>query len=119
METLAQTTIPPEVAADHQAVIDHVVTGQPLDPEIARRVAERAASVRQEIEKQGVQNLGTQIIREMRGALDDEQERELTLTQRDLVRTSEGPVRLLDPDTDETYVLLREDDYERLRSGAR
>jgi hypothetical protein len=57
----------PEVAADNQTVLDHVVTGQPLDPEVARRVAERARKIRQEIlAKHGVVNVAVDLLREAR-----------------------------------------------------
>lgn len=116
MNTIENTGVPAVLEADKHAVIDHVMTGKPLDPDIVRRVQERADHIRQEIREKGVPNFGTQVIREMRGALDEEQERELTLAQRDLVRNADGPVRLLDPDTDEVYLLVREDEFDRLRS---
>ena len=106
--------------ADLTAVLDHLMTGKPLDPELVRRVQERSDRIREEIlEKHGVLNIGTQLIREARGPLDEEQERELTLAQRDLLRDSEAPPRLVNPDTGETYVLLSEQEYERLRRGDR
>jgi len=109
-----------EMDADAQAVIEHVMTGKPLDPEVAWRIRERADRVQKEIlEEHGVQNFGVQVIREARGPLDEEQERELTLAQRDLLRNSDGPPRLVNPDTGETYVLLSEEEYERLRRGDR
>lgn len=109
-----------EEAADNQAVIEHVMTGKPLDPEVARRIHERSDRVRQEIlEKRGVQNIAVQLIREMRGPLDEDQERELTLAQRDLLRDGDGPPRLVNPDTGRTYVLVAEEEYERLRRGER
>ena len=109
-----------ELDADARAVIEHAMTGKPLDPEVRRRVEERSDRIRREIlEKHGVQNIGVQLIREARGPLDEEQERELTLAQRDLLRNSEGPPRLVNPDTGETYVLLKEEEYERLRRGER
>ena len=62
--------IPPDVLADLQVITDCVAAGKPVPPEVARRVHERAERVRQEIlEKQGVQDIGVQIIREMRGEL--------------------------------------------------
>ena len=42
MNSSADDLIPPDVAADNQAVIDHVLSGRPLDHEIACRVQERA-----------------------------------------------------------------------------
>jgi hypothetical protein len=112
--------IPIQTDPDMDAIIEHLMTGKPLDPEVARRVREQSDRVRQEIlEKHGVPDIGTQIIRELRGPLDEDQERELTLAQRDFLRDSDGPPRLLNPDTGETYVLLNEREYERLRRGDR
>jgi hypothetical protein len=109
-----------EMDPDARAVIEHLMTGKPLDPEVARRVQERSERLQKEIlEKHGVQNIGVQLIREARGPLDEDQERELTLAQRDLLRNGEQPPRLVNPDTGETYVLLREEEYERLRRGER
>jgi hypothetical protein len=60
-------SIPPDIAADNQAVLDHVLTGRRLDPEIARRVHERARKIRQEIlQKHGVINVAVDLIREIR-----------------------------------------------------
>jgi hypothetical protein len=60
--------IAPDVMADMQAVADSLTTGQPLDPEIARRVRHRAAKARQELlATRGVQDIGVHIIREIRG----------------------------------------------------
>ena len=70
MRTDVTNGVPPDVMADLQAVMDHVARGKPLDPEVVRRVQERAAKIRQEIlEKHGVQNIGVQILREMRRVL--------------------------------------------------
>ena len=111
-QTLSQTD------ADLEAVIVHAMSGKPLDPEVLRRVRERSERATQEtFEKHGVQDIGVQLIREGRGPLDEDQERELTLAQRDHLRNSNGPPRLVNPDTGETYVLLSEEEYERLRSG--
>ena len=96
------------------------MTGKPLNPEVSRRIHERSDRIRQEIlEKRGVQNIAVQLIREMRGPLDEDQERELTLAQRDLLQNSDGPPRLVDPDTGRTFVLVTEEEYERLRRGER
>jgi len=56
--------------ADAQAVLDHIVAGTPIDPELARRVRERAEEIRQQIlASQGVQEIGVELIRELRGEL--------------------------------------------------
>jgi hypothetical protein len=62
--------IPPEVLADAEAVALAVSEGRKVDPDVARRVQERAAKARQEIlATHGVQNIGVDIIRELRGEL--------------------------------------------------
>jgi hypothetical protein len=64
------SVIPPDVLADLQLIVDCVAAGKPVPPEVARRVHERSERIRQEIlEKHGVQDIGVQIIREMRGEL--------------------------------------------------
>jgi hypothetical protein len=61
------STIEEDIAADDQAVIDHAMGRQPLDPEIARRIQERAARITEEIRRQhGVQELAVELIRHAR-----------------------------------------------------
>ena len=61
-------TIPREVMADLQAVADALADGKKLDPEVARLVRERADKARQELlAVRGVQDIGVEIIREIRG----------------------------------------------------
>ena len=111
-------SLPPDLAADLQAITEHLTTGKPLDPEAARRIEERSRTAREEVLRtRGVQDISAQLIREARGPLDDSQVRELTLAQRDLLRL--GQLRLTDPDTGKTYVLVPEDEYLRLRGLAR
>jgi hypothetical protein len=65
-----KATAPSLEEADAQAVLDHVATGAPLDPEVARRVRERAERVREEVfRRHGVVDLGVPAIRELRGEL--------------------------------------------------
>jgi hypothetical protein len=65
-----ETTAVPDLTADVQLVAECMAVGNPVPPEVARRIHERAAQVRREIlEKQGVQDIGVQIIRELRGEL--------------------------------------------------
>jgi hypothetical protein len=72
MSTNEFNGVPSDVMADLQAVADHVASGKPLDPEVARRVRARADKAGAELlEKRGVQEVGVQIIREMRGELPD------------------------------------------------
>ena len=62
--------IPPDVMADMQAVSDALTSGKPLDQEVARRVRDRAEKARQELlATKGLQDIGVQIIREIRGDL--------------------------------------------------
>jgi hypothetical protein len=59
-----------ETDPDTLAIIEHALTGTPLDPEVARRVREKGERLRQEIlEKQGVVDIGVPAIRELRGEL--------------------------------------------------
>ncbi|HLW66165.1 MAG TPA: hypothetical protein VKS79_12710 [Gemmataceae bacterium] len=44
-----RTGTDPQERADEQAVLRHAFHGEPLDPEVARRVHERAARVTEEI----------------------------------------------------------------------
>jgi len=43
------TSIDPVALADGDAVLRHALHGEPLDPEVARRVHERAARITQKI----------------------------------------------------------------------
>jgi hypothetical protein len=45
-------SIDPQERADEEAVLRHAFHGEPLDPEVARRVHERAARVTEEIYRQ-------------------------------------------------------------------
>lgn len=68
MKTIEQT----ELDADTQAVIEHAMTGKPLDPEIAGRVRADGEKVRQEIfAKHGLVDIAVPAIRELRGELPD------------------------------------------------
>ncbi len=59
-----------ETMADEEAVIANFLSGKPLDPEVARRVHERAQKIRQEIfRKHGLVDIGVPAIRELRGEL--------------------------------------------------
>jgi hypothetical protein len=58
--------------ADAQAVLDHVVSGTPIEPALANRVRERAEAIRRQIlAEHGVQNIGVELIRELRGDLSE------------------------------------------------
>ena len=65
--TASDQVIPPDLLADTQAVIDHIVSGKALDPEVAHRVRERAGQIREEIrQKHGLLDIGVPAIRELR-----------------------------------------------------
>jgi hypothetical protein len=68
-----KTKYPPDTAtpeADAQAVLDHVVAGTSIDPELAKRVRERAEAIRRQIlATHGMQDIGVELIRELRGEL--------------------------------------------------
>ena len=67
MDTIDTT---PAVDPDLQAVIDHVASGKPLDPEVAKRVRAKGQKIRAEIfQKHGVLDVGVPAIREIRGDL--------------------------------------------------
>jgi hypothetical protein len=56
--------------ADAYAVLDHVIAGTSVDPELAKRVRERAEAIRRQIlATHGVQDIGVEFIRELRGEL--------------------------------------------------
>jgi hypothetical protein len=70
MKTKEDQPLPPDVAADMQAVIDSLTTGKPLDPETARRIRERGERITAELrQKYGVLDIGVPAIRELRGEL--------------------------------------------------
>jgi hypothetical protein len=57
-----------EAVDDVQYVADCIAAGRPIPAEVARRVKERADQVRKGIlSTHGVQDIGVQIIREIRG----------------------------------------------------
>jgi hypothetical protein len=58
---------PPEIMADNQAIIEHLMSGKPLDPEVDRRIRERAERSTEELRKQhGVRSIAVDLIREIR-----------------------------------------------------
>src|SRR5262245_15321395 len=98
----AITSVPTDIEADVLALTEHLMAGKPLAPDVARRIEERAKQTREVLLRtRGVQDISVQLIREARGALDDDQECELTLAQRELLR--QGRLRIKDPETGATY----------------
>ncbi|HEY8505939.1 MAG TPA: hypothetical protein VIL46_15245 [Gemmataceae bacterium] len=66
---MSTAEIPPEILADLEEVCRQAAEGGVRDPELLRRVRERSEKARQEVlDKFGVQEIGVQIIREMRDA---------------------------------------------------
>jgi hypothetical protein len=58
---------PPDLRADLQAVLDHVASGKPLDPEVARRVRERSRAVQEELVRRfGIREIAVDLIRQGR-----------------------------------------------------
>lgn len=62
------STIPPEIMADTQAVLDHLSAGTPLDPAVAQRVRERSQKGTEELhQKHGDLKVAVDLIREISG----------------------------------------------------
>ena len=56
-----------EETADRQAVMDRLITGKPLNPEVARRIRARAQKITDELRRQhGEMNIAVDLIREIR-----------------------------------------------------
>jgi hypothetical protein len=70
MNTHTLTTgIPADILADGEAVIESLMTGRPLDPEISRRIDERAERITEEIRRtHGIVDIAVPSIRELRDA---------------------------------------------------
>ena len=67
MMTNKEQLLTGDYTADAQAVIDHAMTGKPLDPEIARRVRERSERATETLrQKHGTMNIAVDLIREVR-----------------------------------------------------
>ena len=59
--------VPRELHADDEAIIEHIMSGTPLDPEIIQRVRARAERITADIQqKHGVLDIGIPAIRELR-----------------------------------------------------
>jgi hypothetical protein len=59
--------IPPEILADLRAVIDCLVSNQPLAAEVARRIEERSERMTEDLRRQyGELNIAVNLIREIR-----------------------------------------------------
>jgi hypothetical protein len=65
-------SIPPDVMRDALLVAERVAAGQPVPPEVVRRVRERAERIRREVlAKHGVLDIGVPAIRELRDGTDE------------------------------------------------
>lgn len=70
MKTNENSLIPPDVAAEMQVVVNSLMTGQPLDPETARRIRARGEKISERLRRQyGELDIGVPAIRELRGEL--------------------------------------------------
>jgi hypothetical protein len=68
MNTVNTTDTTPD--ADLHEILDHVASGKPVDSDLKRRVRERAQQIKKQIlATHGVQNIGVDLIRELRGEL--------------------------------------------------
>jgi hypothetical protein len=57
----------PVELADSQAVIEHLVHGRPLDPNVRRRVQERAAEVTERLRREyGTLDIAVDLVRQVR-----------------------------------------------------
>ena len=114
MENDSRTSDESSARADLEAICRLVAEGKPVDDfEPRSRIVQRSADVREQAPRATTKDFANRAIRELRGPLDEEQERELTMAQQDLVRR--GEARLKDPETGEEYVLVPVSEYERLR----
>ena len=67
IETNYASFIPPELMADSDAVIEHVLSRKPLDPEVYRRVRERSERITEEVRQEhGILDVAVQLVRETR-----------------------------------------------------
>ena len=67
MEDNQLAAVPPELRGDTAAVLDRLLSGKPLSPEVARRIRERGERIREEVfAKHGLLDVGTSAIRELR-----------------------------------------------------
>lgn len=66
--SIAERDIPrADLRAEAEAVIASALSGRPLDPEVARRVAERSRALREQSAREhGVREIAVSLIREIR-----------------------------------------------------
>ena len=100
-----------ETDPEFEAIVAHLTTGKPLDPELVRRVRNAPTGSARKSWKSTACRTSERKSSARPAGHSTSPERELTLAQRDLLRGGEGPPRLVNPDTGETYVLLSEEEY--------
>lgn len=61
-------SIAPDITADRKELLQAAIEGRRPDPEVSRRVQERAAKAREEMKKRGFINIAVELIREARDA---------------------------------------------------
>jgi hypothetical protein len=61
--------LPTEEEADHRHMVEHAFKGKPLDPEVAKRVHQRADMLRAEMKAAGIKIDAVELIRESREEL--------------------------------------------------
>jgi hypothetical protein len=67
MSTNSPTAVESLEAADSQSVLEHLLHKTPLDPEVYRRVHERAARATESLrQKHGTLNIAVDLIRQIR-----------------------------------------------------
>jgi hypothetical protein len=60
----------PPMSPESQAVVDSLITGKPIDPEIAKRIHEKAQKIRERVFREhGLVDIAVPAIREFRGEL--------------------------------------------------
>lgn len=111
MSTMKEDETIAQEEADMEEVCRLAAEGQKAtDPDLLKRIRERTE--RAKVQSGRVFSFSNKVIREMRGSIDEDDERELTLDQMDLLRR--GDARLVDPETGEEYVLVPVAQYKRL-----
>jgi hypothetical protein len=68
--TETQPGIPPDVMADGNLIVECLMAGRPVPPEVIRRVEQRANEITERLRREfGVVDVGGPAIRELRGEL--------------------------------------------------
>ncbi len=111
MSTMKKTETITQEETDMEEVCRLAAEGQKVtDPALLKRIQDRTERIKAASGR--VFSFGTKAIRDMRGPIHEDGERELTLDQMALLRR--GDARLVDPETGEEYVLVPVAEYKRL-----